>query len=787
MKALDRKLVRDLWAQRSQALAIAAVIGSGITLLVMSVGTFGSLSLTQETYYRQFGFADVFANTKRAPSWLEAPIAEIPGVRIAETRVVVDVTLDVPGMEEPARGRLVSLPDRGEPRLNGLFLRRGRWVERTRPDEVLLSEGFAKAHDLEPGDRLAAIINGRRKELDIVGIALSPEYVYTISAGDLFPDARRFGIVWMSRQPLAAAFDMEGGFNDVSVSLAPGVSEAAVIADLDRLLEPYGGLGAIPRALQVSHWYLANELRQLRSMGMMIPLIFMSVATFLLNVVLSRTVSVQREQIAALKALGYSNGAIGVHYTKWAIAVAAIGAVIGMVAGTWLSTAMLRMYLDYFAFPILEYQWSWSTFLGAVAISMAAASLGALGAVRIAVRLPPAEAMRPAPPARYRVSWIERIGFAGWLQPASRMIVRNVQRRPVRTTLSIVGIAFAGAIMVVGGAFLDSIDELLEVQFNVVQRQDVTVTFTEPASSSSYYELTRMPGVIAVEPMRAVPVRLRHAQRSRQLAVLGYPEGARLTRVVGADYRPVTLPAEGLVMSQKLADILEVERGQQIEVEVLEGARPVRRVVVTDLVDDYLGTSAYMRIDALQRLMREGSSLSGASLQVDPDRAQELYRLLKETPSIAGVGLRRAMIDNFNTYLADNIGMMMGFFLFFAFVIAFGVVYNTSRISLSERARELASLRVMGFTRGEISYILLGELAILTLVALPLGLVLGYGLVGASMQAMDTELYRFPLMVAPSTFLMSLVTVAGSTMISAIIVRRKLDHLDLVGVLKTRE
>jgi putative ABC transport system permease protein len=308
MRAIHRKLIRDLLHMRSQAITIAAVLAAGSAMYVAYFSTFDSLQRTLASYYADYRFANLFTNVKRAPLSLLPRLREIDGVAQADARVVVDVTLDLPGVTEPMTGRLVSMDFPRDRPLNDVFLRRGRDPAPGREAEVLVSEAFADARGLGPGDAIGAIINGRRRELEIVGIALSPEYVYSIRAGDLLPDPARLGIFWMEREALGAAFDMEGGFNDVAIRLAPGASEPAVAAALDALLEPYGSFGTIPRRLQTSAWFLQNELNQLQTAGIVVPTIFLLVAAFLLNVSLNRIVAVQREQIAALKAMGYSNG-----------------------------------------------------------------------------------------------------------------------------------------------------------------------------------------------------------------------------------------------------------------------------------------------------------------------------------------------------------------------------------------------------------------------------------------------------------------------------------------------
>ena len=787
MRAIHLKLLRDLWQIKGQGLAISLVIAAGVTMFIMYLSTFESLRRTQEAYYERYRFADVFAGLKRAPLWLEDRIEQIPGVAEVDTRVVASVTLDVEDLAEPVLGRLISIPQRDTTTLNDIALQNGRYIEPGRSDEVLVSEGFALARGLQPGDSIAAILNGRRRDLDIVGVALSPEYVYNIRPGEMIPDEGRFGLFWMSREALATAFDMEGGFNDVALTLMPGASEAEVIARLDRLLETYGGLGAIPRSLQLSHWYLDSELVALQSVGMVIPIIFLAVAAFLLNVVLTRIIAVQREQIAALKALGYSSFEVGMHYIQWGLVIALLGGAVGTVGGGWLGSGMISLYNDYFRFPFLEYRLSTDVALGAVAISFVASVLGAFGAVLKAVRLPPAEAMRPEPPASYSQSWFERAGLTRWLSQPARMVLRNVQRRPGRAVASVVGIAFAAAMLIVGLFFVDAMDELMFIQFNVTQRQDVTVTFVEPASSRALHEIGRLPGVIHSESLRSVPVRLRHGHRSRQVAIMGLQAAPQLNRVIDASLASVELPPEGLVLSAKLGELLAVRPGDTVQLEVLEGSRPVRQATVTDLVDEYMGMSVYMEARALHRLMREGQNLSGAFLQVDSAQVDELYRRLKAIPAVAGVALKRAAIDSFRKTMDESIGLMIFFNVLFAGIIAFGVVYNAARISLSERARELASLRVLGLTRAEISFILLGELAAVTLLAVPLGLLLGYGLAALTVTAYDTEVYRFPLVVSARTYGFSALIVLLAAVLSGLVVRRKLDHLDLVEVLKTKE
>ncbi len=785
ISAIDRKLFRDLWRMRGQAFAIAAVIAAGVTMYVSQLSVLDSLRLTQSTYYSQYRFADVFGACRRAPLSVMDEVRAIPGVQSAQSRVTLAVTLDVPGLNEPAEGMLISYPDAGPPVLNDLFVREGDLPPG--PGQVAASEAFCVAHGFHPGDSVTAVINGRRRVLTICAIVLSPEYVYSLPGGGFIPDDKRFGVLWMGENELAAAYDMDGAFNDVSLKLNRDASRPEAIRRLDDVLAPYGGLGAIGRDEQVSNWYLNNEIAQLENFGTVLPMIFLGVAAFLLNVVIGRLIATQREQIAALKAFGYQNRAVAWHYLKFVLLIALLGGAIGTAAGALLGMQLTVVYTEFFHFPFLRFHLDPSLPVEALAITAGASVLGAMASVLRAAKLPPAEAMRPQAPPTYRRTVLERIGLQRLVSQPTRIILRELERRPVKAGLSVLGISMAAALLVVGYGFVEMVYYVIELQENSLQREDVSVTFVVPRNRSALHDLKAMEGVTHAEPFRSVPARLRFEHRSRLAGINGVQPGATLRRVLDEDLKPIRLPAEGLAMSRALGNVLGVEQGDELTVEVLEGSRPVRKLKVTALVDDFLGLSAYMDIDALNRLMREEGLISGAYLSVTPGRENALYEQLKRTPAVSGVSVKKAAIDNLRKTLAENIMISLSITVFFSCVIAFGVVYNAARISLSERSRELASLRVLGMTRGEISYILLGELAVLTLTAIPLGCLLGVWMSRATLESLNTEVIRMPYVMTDFTFALAATVVLVAALVSGLLVRQRLDRLDLVEVLKTRE
>jgi putative ABC transport system permease protein len=448
---------------------------------------------------------------------------------------------------------------------------------------------------------------------------------------------------------------------------------------------------------------------------------------------------------------------------------------------------MTRMYMDFYRFPHLHYGLRPSVAASAALVSVASAVLGALQAVRKAQRMTPAEAMLPEPPGRFRVSLLERIGFRRLLSQPGRMIARNLARRPVRSALSMLGIGFACAILMLGNVQEDAVKFIVDTQFRLAQREDMTVTFVEPASARAMSELRSVPGVRHGEPYRSVPVRLRFGHRSFRTTVQGYPRDGSLHRVLDTRLRPAAMPPEGILMTDYLADRLGLRPGDRVTVEVLEGTRPVRDVPVAGLVGEFFGVNAYMDLHALNRLLGEGDAISGAFLSADREDRQSVYDALKGMPGVAGTVVREDAIRSFYETMGGTLLLFTFVITLLAASVAFGVVYNSARIALSERGRELASLRVLGFTRGEISYILLGELGLLTAAGIPAGFLLAGGMTAYISERMKSDLYRVPMVMDGSSYGFAAAVVIVSAILSALLVRRRLNRLDLVAVLKTRE
>jgi putative ABC transport system permease protein len=786
VKALDRKLLRDLKAIRAQALTIALVVASGLAGFVGSLSTVDSLVQSRDRYYAGARLADVFSTVKRAPEHVGARLAELPDVAEVQTELVFGAQVALPGVSQPLTGRIVGVaPGQWGSGLNRLSLRAGNWPA-DGTDEVLVSEAFARARVLAPGDAVVALLNGKRRALRVTGIALSPEYIFAAATGGM-PDDSSFGVFWIGRDRLEAAFDMEGAFNSVSVKLRAGASAAAAIAEIDRQLAPYGSRGSYGRDEQPSHRAVTQEIREQRVFGILLPSVFLAVAVFILNVVLGRQVTTQRDQIAALKALGYDDRRIAFHYLKLAVAIVFVGVALGAGIGDWLGRYLTGMYSDFFRFPSFYYVSSAWTIAAGGGAFLAAALGGAWVAVRRLVSLAPAEALRPPAPPRFQPLLLERAGLGGRIRAQPRMILRNLERRPVRALMTTVGIASAVAILIGGTWWRDALDYLIDVQFAQAQPGDVYLGFTDPVARRVQNELTALPGVLRAETRRSVPVRIHAGHRSYRTTLTGLEPDAQLWRLTDSRARPIAAPAGGLLMTDRLADILGVRPGDTVRVEFLEGRQRSPEVLVAGVSGEPMGLAAHMPADALDELAGESRLASSAALRIDGRMRDELFETLKRMPHVAGVFVKSALVEYFRSTSARNILVFTTVLTVFAAAIAVGVVYNSARIALAERAWELATLRVLGLRHAEVTVLLLGELAAELLIAIPLGFVGGYHLAELMIAMMASETVRIPVVILPRTYAYAGLTMLGAGIVSAWMVQRRLARLDLVAVLKTRE
>lgn len=785
VKTLARKRWRDLWRLRGQAGAVALVAAIGVANLVMSRATLDSLQSSRDRYYRQYGFADVFVDLKRAPSRVADALESIPGVARVDTRVVAWGRAQVPGFGEPVRIHAVSAPLADAGALNRLHLRSGRLPARGELRVLVVSDAFADAHALREGVSLPLLINGHRQVFRIVGIGATPEFVAQISPQSLFPDARTFAIVWLPRATLEGMLGMRGAFNSAAIAVHDQARLPAVLDAVDARLARFGGTGAIARGDQRSHRYLHEELRQLRTMARLFPAVFLGVSAFVLYVVLGRLVTLQREQIGTLKAFGYTDNEVWRHYAGLALLIGLAGAAMGIALGAGLGEGLADLYRQFYRLPFLDFQLRPMVLVTALLVSVGSALLGASLPIVRAARLAPAEAMRARTPSRIRPRGPWRAGT--WLDPAHRLIGRSLVERPLRTVLTCIGLALGTGVMLVGRFQEDAIRYLIDHQFERADRYDLYVTLGEPVSQSALAEAASLGGVLRTEAQRAVPVQLRFRSAVHRTVLVGLTGDARLRRPLDPAGDPLDLPLRGVTLTRYLAQVLDVDPGEVIELEVLVERRRILHMPVARLVDEPFGAQAYLPMDALHDALGDGRRVDALALRVDAARLPRLLAELDRRPAVAGIVQRLESIRNFYASLGRTLLTFTVVATSFGVVITAGVVYSATRVALSERLRELASLRVLGFTPHEVGYLLLGELSLLVVCALPIGFALGHALIALLLLGYDSELVRVPHHVSAATYGMAGTVALASAAGSALALWRQVLRLDLVGVLKARD
>jgi putative ABC transport system permease protein len=787
VSALQRKLLRDLFRMRGQVITIALVVASGIASYVSLQCAWSSLAVSREAYETHYRFAEVFAHAERVPNEVAARLGAIPGVAVVHPRIVERVRLPMPGMTEPATGRVISLPDEGNAPLNAVYLRAGRLPEPSEPNEVVLYSSFGARHGIGLGDTFPAIINGRQRDLQIVGLGLSPEYIMPMAEGDMAPNDEAFAVIWMRESTLAGLFDMRGAFNDAIFDVEPHASEQAVIDEIDRELESFGSNGAYGRNRQLSSHAVDSEMQQLETFATVIPAVFLAVAAFLLNVVLSRVVQLQRPQIASLKALGYYDREVALHYLMMMFVVVLIGTALGVGVGSYLGSGMTHLYARFYRFPILIFRLDAAVVVRAVGISAVAALVGAFATVRSVAKLPPAEAMRPEAPGRYGRSLLDRIGIFALFGPSVRMVVREMFRRPLRLGLSVVAIAMAGSILVLGRYSQDAFSWMMDLQFTRSWREDLTVTFAHPVPIQTARDLISIDGVIAADGVRAVGARISSGQRERDVGVTFVDPDLWMREVWDIDEHRWEVPDDGIMITGALGRVLHVRRGDVVTLQILEGNRRTVDVPVAGLIEEPFGLNSYLDADYGRRLLGEDPVANMAVLRVDADRTEAVEQRLTEIPSVFGILRKSGIRERFDAQMGEMMFTMTLILTLLAATIAVGVVYNNARIALSMRSRDLASLRVLGFTRPEIAAVFYGEMAIQILLAIPLGFVLGRQMTKVIAGSMDPEIFRLPTVVSPDTYAFAALVLVASGVLSGVLVHRRLRSLDLIGVLKARE
>ena len=800
MRVLDRKLARELWSNKWLLSAIISIVVVGVTCLVSMGTAYSNLTEAKRRYYRQCRMADFSIDLKKVPLADLEPVGRLPGVATIRPRIQFFATVDIEAAAgaadasslEPLNGLVLSLPDRREPILNDVVLKRGSYFTDRRANEVIVNEAFALAHGLAPGDWIRLVLNNRRQELFIVGTAISSEFVYLLGPGTIVPDPEHFSVFYLKTSYAEDVFDFDGAANQLLGQLSPGKKDSAeeVLARTEQMLSSYGVFNTTPLADQASNKYLSQEIEGLRIFAFFMPCIFLTVAAMVLNVLLTRLAEQQRTVVGTLKALGYSDGQVFAHFLKFGLSVGLTGALLGCGIGYVLAELLTWVYTYLFEFPDLRNRFNPNLHATALLISLACAVLGSLRGTRAVLRLQPAEAMRPKPPRQGKAIFLERFS-ALWRRLSSgwRMVFRGVVRNRMRSAAGIFAAAMGASVLVTGFMMVDATTFLVDFQFKWVMKSDMEVTFKDEKCEDVLAEARRLPGVDRAEPILNLACTFTNGQFRHKGGITGLAPGATLTVPHDRAARPIRIPSAGLAMSRKLAEILHLERGDTVTIRPIKGLRQEHSVLVAEIADSYMGTAVYADIHYLSRLVSEELAISGLQLATSHDQKQvrELYRELKEMPSLQGVMNRADMVESLEKTMILNMLVFIGCLVLFAGIVLFGSILNASLVSLAERQREVATLRVLGYGPWQIGSLLFRESMIVTLLGTILGMPIGYLLSVGMAMAYDSELFRFPVILSPGTLVLTLAMAVLFGTLAHLFVQRSIHRMDWLEALQAKE
>ena len=792
MSILKRKLRRDLFAAKGMLLAIVSIIALGTSNFVAMVCSYQNLTRAQQSYYADCFMADFWVNVKKVPIAELQRLKEIPGIDRLRPRIVFEATADIPGELKPVSGKIVSMPRQPSGEINGLTIRSGSYFSGRKGPEVILNEDFAEHHNLQPGDRLHLLLNNRRQELVVVGTAISAEFVYLLGPGGLVPDPSGYGIFYVQDDYAEDIFDFQEACNEIVGLLRRDshVRVARVLEQIENELEPFGVLDTIPRERQTSNWFLTSEIEGLKVTATVLPSVFLGVAALILNVLMTRLVEQQRTVVGTLKALGYSNREVSLHYLGFGLAVGVAGGLLGIAAGIGLAELLTMVYREYYIFPQLINQPGPVPLLSGMAMSLLFALAGTIRGVRAVMRLSPAEAMRAKPPVRGRTILLEHwTWFWRKLDFRWHMVLRDLERNRMRTFVGIVSSSVGAALLVVSFVSWDSMNELVEFQYEKVLTSDFDLTFKEDQHYGAVLEAKRFPGVDEVEPLFVMPCKYRNGHYKKQGAIMGILPNARMTVPRDIDGNPVSVPTNGVMLSRKMADMLDVQAGHLLTIEPVRGDRRPRQIVVSRVIDSYLGMMAYADWAYLNHLFGEEGAISSLQLKVSPDPAETaaFYRTIKQLPAIQSVAAIREQKEQLSDVLIEQMLASLVVVIIFAGLIYLGSILNSSLISLAERKREIATFRVLGFTTQEVGSIFFRESLCVNVAGTLCGLPLGYLLSRGMISLYDTELFRLPMLLSWQSCAITVCLGVAFTGIAHLPVRRAIRKLDWLDALNVRE
>ncbi|MDQ2086240.1 FtsX-like permease family protein [Herbivorax sp. ANBcel31] len=785
---LHKKMLRDLLKNKVAYLACSVIIAIGLMIFVSMENTYINLNKSMNYFYNEYNFADAFATVESMPLNHLRGITDIPGIEQVSGKLVKDVRVLFSDREDNVYLRLVSVDLEENERLNDIWLMEGTELEKSKRN-IWTGIKFYDANELNYGDDIEVIINGKVTELNVIGKAQSPEHVYVMKdITDFYPSDKEFGVAYIPYDVMETLFDFNGTINEISFKVDSSHSFEDIKSQLESRLKKYNVSNIVERKDQLSNFMLAEEMKQIEKMSSSIPILFLIVAAIILWIMLKRMVEHQRMQIGTLKASGYSSFQILMHYVSYSVVIGIIGGIVGGVFGFIISDVMIMMYQDIYSLPNLESEISVVYFLMGIIISVIFSSIAGVLGARGVLKLEPAESMCPPAPVSGKKILLENVNiFWEALTVQGKMAVRNIFRSKGRSLFTCMGIAFAFSLMAALFSFVNMFDVIIMDTFEYVQKYDMKVTFYPLQNVTPIIrELEAISDVDLAEPMWEVPVTLTNEHRKNDTIILGLKSNSELYHVVDEKKHRVTILEGGIMLAEPLAKKLDAKIGDILDVETPFTQKENLQIGVANIVPQYIGTNGFMILEDLNALLGHRDAGNSVLLRLPQESTGEIKNRLNESKIVTSIEEIDQTREKY-AELMEQAFIMLYVMALMAILTGFAIIYNSGLISFSERERELASLRVMGMSNGEVMEVLSFEQIFLGIVGIVVGIPLTYFYNYLLVESFETDFYNFPMVVKPEVFLYALLGTVLATFFAYLSIRKRVKNLSMVEVLKERE
>ena len=781
MKKLDLRLLRMIKNTKGQFISITIIIAAALCIYVLFNMTSVNIRDSINYYYDLTNINDIHVQLIKIPQGTLRELRNIEGVKEVQGRISFDVPLRVQNKEEKVSIRMITLTDEGE-KINKLYYLSGNSVNMGSNDVILL-EQFAKARGIKPGDVITPYINGREHKLNISGVAASPEFIYLMENDQsLLPANEKFGVAYVSEAFAQSVYGYRGSYNELLITVEDGSRIDDVVEIIEKKLDKYGVKRIIKLEDQLSNNVLIQKMDGIDQMAAAIPVLFLTVAAIIISIMLSRIVNNDRMAIGVLKAMGYGNIRVLSHYTKYSLSIGLVGAILGILGGLLLSVPFSNVFIVYFNIPLMKTDIYYGYMIKAIVLtSIFCIGSGLFGAKSV-INIMPADSLRPEAPKSGKRILLERIEWV-WhsLSFSWKMVIRNIARTKRRFALLVLGLALTYAINTVPLFEGIAIPEMFNLQYGKYQKMDYSIDFSHPMNKSVMVDLKKLIDVDHMEAKVEYPFKLTNGWRERNVFVIGVPHNTSLYEFRDSNQRVVYLKPNSILIAKALSKTLSIKQGDTLTIKnFLPGKKDIE-VEVGGVIEQYMGINAYMDIETMERLMVERDLITGVTL-TSKDHIKDK---LKDIKNISSVNSSADMKSAFFDYL-DTIVLATKLYLLFGGILGFAIVYNSTIVGISERSMEFASLRILGFDKNDIFWMITRENFLMTVAAIFVGIPIGMGMIKGFAESFSSEVITFPVLMDTEIFITAAIATIFFVFIAQLAAYKKIHDLNFIDALKSR-